>query len=77
MTSDSADLAFLGISERVDGFRFDQEEDWTYHILGLRQALKLPIYPIDLRDHFLVFAICNAKNLTPSHVALLITKDLK
>lgn len=68
--SSSADLAFLGISGRVEGFRFDDEEDWTYHILGLRQALRLPIFPVDLRDQFLVFAIRNAKNLKPSHVSI-------
>jgi hypothetical protein len=48
----------------------DEEEDWTHHILGLRQALALPVYPVDLRDQYLVFGIFNAKALTQFHVSV-------
>lgn len=70
MNNNAPDIAFLGLCGKIEGVRREDEQDWTYHLLGLRSAFKLPVYPLSMQNYYFIFAIYNSQSLENSRIRI-------
>lgn len=69
------DVAFLGVCERAIHIRDGEAYTWRHHLIGLRNIVLSPIYPLQLSGFQLALAVYNPFSFEPAHIRILTHND--